>query len=302
MSEQATAYLHHRTGKLSLSEPVIMGIVNVTPDSFSDGGHYLTSQAAVEHAHHMIAQGAGVIDIGGESTRPGAASVTEGEELDRVLPVIEALCNCGVPLSIDTRKAVVARAALAAGASIVNDVEGLRDPAMRTVVAETRAAAIIMHMRGTPETMQQQPRYADVVREVGNYMRAAVAAAEHAGIARKALAIDPGIGFGKSVAHNLALVRNLASLTQLGFPIVVGLSRKSVLGKIVVATPSEKISFRDPLERLPACLALTLAAARHGARIVRTHDVRPTLDAIRAQAALYADCDAPTPPATSHDL
>jgi dihydropteroate synthase len=263
-----------RCGKftLSLDRPLVMGIVNATPDSFSDGGQHLQREAAIAHAYQLIAGGADILDIGGESTRPGAAEVGEQEELDRVLPVIEGLQGINVPISIDTCKPAVMRAALAAGASMVNDVNALLADGALLAVARSDAAVCLMHKQGSPQTMQQQPRYLDVVAEVGTFLRERVAAAEAAGIARDRIVIDPGFGFGKTLAHNLALLRELNSLSELGVPVLAGLSRKSMLGTI---------TGRDMGDRVAASVAAALIAVQRGAAIVRVHDVRETVDALK---------------------
>ncbi|GIW70552.1 MAG: hypothetical protein KatS3mg102_0094 [Planctomycetota bacterium] len=285
----------HRRGVLELDGPLLMGVLNLTPDSFSDGGQWSDPEAAVARAHAMVAEGAAIIDVGGESTRPGAEPVPAAEELRRVLPVLQRLAGSGpdalaVPVSIDTRRAEVAREALAAGAAIVNDVTGLADPAMRAVVAEARAGCVIMHMRGEPRTMQQDPRYDDVVGEVEHWLVAAAAQAERDGVAREAIAVDPGLGFGKTAVHNLLLLRHLDAIAASGRPVVVGISRKSFLGRIVAGEqpPREDRLVRAPAERLPAALALSCAAVGAGARVLRTHDVRPTADALAAWLALQS--------------
>lgn len=262
--------------RLDLRRPVVMGVVNVTPDSFSDGGRIADP---VAHARALVAQGAAVIDIGGESTRPGAAPVSAEEELARVLPVIEALVQGGLeaPISIDTRKPAVARAALAAGAAIVNDVGGLRDPAMAEVVAAAGAAVIVMHMQGTPETMQLAPAYEDVVAEVAAFLAERRERAVRAGVDPAAVLVDPGICFGKTVEHNLALLRHLDRLAEVG-PLVVGLSRKSTLGAVLGGRPVD--------ERLHAGLGGAVWSVLHGASVIRTHDVLPTVDALRVVAAI----------------
>jgi len=268
-----------RCGKftLSLDRPLVMGIVNATPDSFSDGGQHLQREAAIAHAYQLIAGGADILDIGGESTRPGAAEVGEQEELDRVLPVIEGLQGINVPISIDTCKPAVMRAALAAGASMVNDVNALLAEGALQAVARGDAAVCLMHKQGSPQTMQQQPRYLDVVAEVGTFLRERVAAAEAAGIARDRIVIDPGFGFGKTLAHNLALLRELDKLNELDVPILAGLSRKSMLGAI---------TGRAVDDRMAASVAAALLAVQKGAAIVRVHDVRETVDALNIWRAV----------------
>ena len=271
-----------RTRTFDLSRrALVMGILNVTADSFSDGGEFFEVEAAVQHAGEMAAAGAEIIDIGGESTRPGAEPVPEEEELRRVLPVIERLA--GDPrfiLSIDTMKPAVAQAALAAGASIVNDVTGLRDPAMREVVRATGAAAIAMHMQGTPRDMQHAPHYTDVRREVGEFFRQTFAACLASGIDPMRLAFDPGIGFGKTVAHNLALLQDLAALRVGARPLVVGVSRKSFLGKV--------LGSGDLADRAWPTVALSSHSRTRGANILRVHDVRPNAEALRMTEAILA--------------
>jgi dihydropteroate synthase len=260
---------------------LVMGVVNVTPDSFSDGGQFLDPAAAVAHALGLVREGADMIDIGGESTRPGATPVSEAEELRRVLPVIEVLSpQVKIPISIDTRKPAVARAALAAGASIVNDVEASRaDEALWRVVAETGAGYVAMHMRGTPETMQKHPVYADVVAEVAEFFCDRLARLGEAGVAPGQVILDPGIGFGKTAGHNLQLLAGLRSFTRLERPLLLGVSRKSFLGG-PQGTPVGG--------RLPAALACTVLAAAGGVSIFRTHDVAETVQALRMTEAIQA--------------
>jgi dihydropteroate synthase len=249
-----------------------MGIVNVTPDSFSDGGRHLLRDAALAHAHQLISEGADILDIGGESTRPGALPVSVQEELDRVLPVIEGLRNVAVPLSIDTFKTEVMSAAIQAGANMVNDINALQQPGALAAVAASNAAVCLMHKQGQPQTMQQAPQYQDVMHEVMVFLHQRIAAAEAAGIARNHIVADPGFGFGKSLEHNLALLRNLHDLTELNVPILAGLSRKSMLGTL---------TGRDVEQRLAASLASALLAVQRGANIVRVHDVRATCDVLK---------------------
>jgi dihydropteroate synthase len=258
-----------------------MGILNVTPDSFSDGGRFTDPDAALAHGLGMVEAGADIIDVGGESTRPGAASVPAAEEARRVLPVIASLAGrSGAVLSVDTTKASVARAALEAGAHIVNDVSALTfDPDMVHVARESNGGVVLMHMRGSPLTMQADPHYADVVAEVAAMLRERVAAAVAAGIDRRRLAVDPGIGFGKTVAHNVRLLRRLDALAGLGLPVLVGLSRKSFLGAL---------TGRDVPGRTAASVAGMLMAVLNGAHIVRVHDVEATVDALRVAEALRA--------------
>jgi dihydropteroate synthase len=270
--------LSYRGGVLDLAHPVIMGVVNVTPDSFSDGGAFLDADRAVAHGRRLAEEGAAILDVGGESTRPGAAAVPVAEELRRVLPVVCALAQDGHLVSIDTRKAEVARRAVEAGAVIVNDVSGLRDQALREVIAESRAGCVVMHMRGAPATMQAGPVYDDVVDEVMAYLAAQLGLAVEAGIAPEAIALDPGIGFGKTLEHNLSLLRGIPSLLALGRPVVIGASRKSFLGLLT--------GQRDPRDRVAAGLAATLFSADRGAHILRTHDVQETRDALRVREVL----------------
>jgi len=273
--------LHCGRHRLDLLRPRIMGIVNVTPDSFSDGGLHADTGAAVAHARALIEAGADLLDIGGESTRPGAEPVPLGEELDRVLPVIEALAGEGVPLSIDTYKPEVMRLAVSAGASLINDVFGLRQPGALEAAAQTDAAVCLMHMQGTPQTMQADPQYLDVVAEVADFLSQRVAACEAAGISRDRIVVDPGFGFGKTTAHNIALLRGLGALAErTGLPLLAGLSRKSVLGRI---TNRDQAS-----DRVAGSVASALVAVQNGARILRVHDVAATLDMLRVWQALEA--------------
>lgn len=260
---------------------LVMGVVNVTPDSFYDGGRYLDTRAAIEHALELVEQGAEVLDIGGESTRPGATPVEEAEELRRVLPVIEELVGrVRVPLAIDTMKPAVARAALVAGASIVNDVAANRsDPAMWHVVAEFGAGYVCMHMQGTPRTMQAAPHYADVTAEVGAFFEKQLARLAAAGVRPEQVALDVGIGFGKTLEHNLRLLATLESFRRFNRPILLGASRKSFLGQLLGA---------DLPERLPGSLACAAWAVLRGAQIVRTHDVAATRQVVRTIEALKA--------------
>jgi dihydropteroate synthase len=256
---------------LDLSRTLIMGVVNVTPDSFSDGGVYVGAKQAVAHARRLVEEGADILDIGGESTRPGAAPVALDEERRRVLPVLEALAGCGLPLSVDTRKPEFMLEAIAAGAAMINDVTALAAPAALAAVAKSLAAVCLMHMQGDPGTMQESPSYRDVVSEVRDYLAQRVAAAERAGIARDRIVVDPGFGFGKTVEHNLALLRSLAEFRSLGVALLAGLSRKAMLGKL---------TGREPQERVHASIAAALLAVQNGAQIVRVHDVAATRDAL----------------------
>ena len=259
---------------------LVMGILNVTPDSFADGGRYASAADAVATGLRMVEDGAAILDVGGESTRPGADPVAEREELRRVLPVIEGLVAAGVavPISIDTRKPGVARAACAAGASIVNDVGGARDPGMFDAVAATGAGLILMHMRGEPGTMQEAPTYADVVGEVRTYLAERVEAALFAGVDADRIAVDPGIGFGKTLEHNLALLRDVRAFAGLGRPIVVGPSRKRFLGALLDDAPVE-----DRLEGTAGAVAWLAAV---GADVVRVHDVRAMVRVVRVVDAI----------------
>ncbi|MCU0811027.1 MAG: dihydropteroate synthase [Thiobacillaceae bacterium] len=263
--------LHAGAFRLSLDHPLIMGIVNVTPDSFSDGGRLDSAAAAVDHALKLAEQGANILDVGGESTRPGAAFVPPDEEMRRVLPVIEALVGRGLVVSVDSRKPEVMGAALDAGAAMVNDVMALREPGALQTLARSQAAVCLMHMQGEPQTMQQAPHYADVVVEVRTFLQQRVASCEAAGIARERIVIDPGFGFGKTLAHNLVLLKHLQELTQLGVSLLVGMSRKSMLGAL---------SGRGVGEREFAGVAAHLLAIARGARIVRVHDVAAMRDAL----------------------
>src|SRR5512134_1444564 len=259
------SFLHCDRFRLPLDKPLIMGIINVTPDSFSDGGMSASPRLAVDLAERLVADGAHILDVGGESTRPGAQPVGLQEELDRVLPVLEGLKGCTVPVSVDTYKPEVMRAAIAAGASMVNDVNALRAPGALEAVAASDAGTCLMHMQGRPETMQDDPQYRDVVSEVREFLAQRLRAAEQAGIGRERLVADPGFGFGKTTEHNLALLRHLDALQPLGVPLMVGLSRKSVLGGI---------ARREVGERVHASVAAALLAVTRGAAIVRVHDVR----------------------------
>lgn len=272
-----SAWLDCGGRRLDLARPVVMGVLNVTPDSFSDGGRYLDPGLAVEQAARMCEEGAAIIDIGGESTRPGAPSVPADEEMRRILPVIGRLARLPVVISVDTRKPEVMRAALDAGAGLVNDVAALRAPGALEAVAASGAAACLMHMQGEPASMQREPAYVDVVTEVKAFLEDRVQACRAAGIGTGRLAIDPGFGFGKTLEHNLALLRGLPRLVESGLPVMVGLSRKSMIGAL---------SGRPVGERVAGGLALALWAVQSGAAIVRTHDVRPTVDALATWLAV----------------
>jgi dihydropteroate synthase len=266
---------------LDLSRPVVMGVLNVTPDSFSDGGLFLSPTAAVEQGMRMVAEGAALLDIGGESTRPGADPVSEAEELERVIPVIERLrAATDTVISIDTSKPGVIRAAAAAGAGLVNDVRALRGPGALAAAAASGCAVCLMHMQGEPRTMQLAPHYHDVVGEVREFLSARAAACRSAGIEAGRIVVDPGFGFGKTVEHNLTLLRRLAQLAADGLPVLVGLSRKSMLGTLTQ---------RQAGERLAGSIALAVIAALNGARIIRAHDVAPTVDALKVVGAVTGD-------------
>jgi dihydropteroate synthase len=258
--------------QFDLARPLVMGIVNVTPDSFSDGGQHVSTAAAIAHAVQLIEDGADILDIGGESTRPGAAMVSEQEELVRVLPVIEGLRGIAAPISIDTYKPGVMRAALAAGASMVNDINALQDAAALDAVVHSGAAVCLMHKQGTPQNMQQRPDYQNVIDEVRAFLQERIASVEAAGVACERIVIDPGFGFGKTLAHNLDLLRELGTFCTLGVSVLAGLSRKSMLGAI---------TGRKVEERLAASVASALLAVQRGAAIVRVHDVRETVDALK---------------------
>jgi dihydropteroate synthase len=263
---------------LDLSRPVVMGILNVTPDSFSDGGRYAGTEAALDRAAAMVAQGAAILDVGGESTRPGAQAVTEATENERVLPVIERIArSLDVAISIDTSKPGVMAAATAAGACIVNDVYALRAPGAREFAAKLGVGVCLMHMQGEPRTMQQHPEYQDVVAEVGAFLSRQRGICIAAGIAPEAIALDPGLGFGKGLDHNMTLLKGLPEIVALGSPVVVGVSRKSFIGRVLD---------RPVQERLAGGLGLAALAVSMGARIIRTHDVAATSDAIRMVTAV----------------
>ncbi len=257
--------------------PLVMGVLNVTPDSFSDGGAHATLDLALSHAEQMMADGVDIIDIGGESTRPGSAPVSIAQELDRVMPVLYALRDCGKPLSVDTRRAEVMREAALAGADMINDIEGFRNPASLAAVSDSECALCIMHMQGEPGTMQKDPQYRDVVAEVGDFLVERVNAARELGIAAQRLCIDPGFGFGKTLDHNLALLAELDALQgRLQLPLLAGLSRKTMIGKLT-GKPVE--------QRMAGSVAAALVAVKNGARIVRVHDVAETVDALKVWAA-----------------
>jgi dihydropteroate synthase len=266
---------------LDLSRPRVMGVLNVTPDSFSDGGEFYAREDALRRAEHLVEEGADILDIGGESTRPGAVPVSAGEEIDRVVPVIEAIrSRVSVPLSVDTSKPEVMRAAVGAGAGMINDVWALRKTGALEAAAGAGVPVCLMHMQGDPRTMQAAPRYADVLSEVRGFLQDRIAACSAAGIDSERLLLDPGFGFGKSLAHNLALLAGLEEICSLGRPVLVGLSRKSMIGA-VTGRPID--------ERLPGSLAAAVLAVERGARLVRTHDVAATVDALRLVRALHAE-------------
>jgi dihydropteroate synthase len=279
----------HRRGSFKLDNPLLMGVLNVTPDSFSDGGRYDDAGRALAHAEEMVAAGAGLIDVGGESTRPGATPIDPAEETARILPVVRALRGrIQVPISVDTRRAIVARAALDEGVDIVNDVSALADPDMAPVVAGESAGLVLMHMRGTPQTMQTNPRYADVAGEVRDELADRLRYAVDAGIERRRIAVDPGVGFGKTFTHNLELIARLGVLAGLRRPIVLGVSRKAFLGELVAGAPPE--------ERAVATAAACVAGLFAGARVFRVHDVGVVNQALQVAAAVLAAAPAhPSP-------
>ncbi len=267
-----------RIGRLSLDPPAVMGILNVTPDSFSDGGRFASRDAALRQAERMLAAGAALLDVGGESTRPGAQAVTAAQELDRVIPVLEGLRQLtDLPVSLDTSKPEVMRAGVAAGAALLNDVRALRADGALAAAAELGVPVCLMHMRGEPGTMQAAPDYADVCNEVANFLAERLAACIAAGIAEDSVLLDPGFGFGKSAAHNVELLANLRELARLGRPLLVGLSRKSTLGVL---------TGRDVGERVAGSVAAAVIAALNGASILRVHDVAETVDALRIVRAV----------------
>lgn len=266
--------------RLGLSAPVVMGVLNVTPDSFSDGGRHQGVAAALAHARRMVEEGAGIIDVGGESTRPGAAAVPVEEELQRVVPVVEALRQeLDVIISVDTSQPAVIRAVTAAGAHLINDVRGLRLPGALEAAAASSAAVCLMHMQGEPDTMQQSPYYTDVVVEVRDWLQARLEACRALGMAEDRLLVDPGFGFGKNLDHNLRLLAELPAATPSGVPVLVGLSRKSTVGAV---------TGRPVDQRLAGSVAAAALAVRAGAHIVRAHDVAATVDAVKLAAAVRA--------------
>jgi dihydropteroate synthase len=277
-SHYTTAHLIHCADKqLDLTTPQVMGILNVTPDSFSDGGRYHALDAALFRAEQIINEGAAIIDVGGESTRPGAEAVSVQEELDRVIPVIEALRDCPIPVSIDTRKAAVMEAAVAAGAGLINDVNALQDPAALAIASKLTVPICLMHAQGPPETMQDNPIYQDVTQEVCAFLTQRVDACVAAGISPERLILDPGFGFGKTLTHNLKLLNSLNHLLNLGFPLLVGLSRKAMLGELLN---------KSAHDRLAGSLALTAWSIMHHVKFLRAHDVAATCDVIKVISAL----------------
>jgi dihydropteroate synthase len=283
--------------RIDLSRPRVMGIVNVTPDSFSDGGAHACTEAAIAHCESLVEQGADILDIGGESTRPGARAPSVDEERERVLPVLRHALRLGVAVSVDTRRTAMMRDALEAGADIINDVNALRDEGAEALLASyPRAGVCLMHMAGEPSTMQRAPRYADVAVEVTQFLATRAARLQALGVVAERIVLDPGLGFGKTLAHNIQLHRQLPALLNLGFPLLVGWSRKSSLGTI---------TGRPVNERQAASVAAALAAAQRGARILRVHDVAATVDALKTWQAL--ECDpiepgTPTPPISSEHI
>lgn len=273
-------FLYCGNYKLNLTRPLVMGVVNVTPDSFSDGGRHLLRDAALQHALQLIAEGADILDIGGESTRPGALQVNAQQELERILPVLEGLRDAPIPVSVDTRKPEVMRTVLAAGASMVNDIDALQDADALQAVAESKAAVCLMHKQGDPQHMQIQPHYQDVLAEVFGFLKERVAQVEAKGIARERIVVDPGFGFGKTLEHNLTLLGNLKKFKELDVPLLAGLSRKSMLGTI---------TGQDVQHRLPASIAAALLAVERGANIVRVHDVRATVDALKVWSTVNTE-------------
>ena len=265
---------------LDLSQPKVMGVLNRTPDSFSDAGVFTELDAALRQALRMYEEGAAIIDIGGESTRPGSVAVTGQQEIERVIPLIERLVSeSDVPVSIDTSKPEVMRAAVEAGAVMINDVYALRLPGALQVARDCAVPVCLMHMQGEPRSMQRHPEYMDVVSEVKEFLEERVRVCESAGIPRKRILIDPGFGFGKTLIHNLSLLRHLDEFTSLGLPLLVGLSRKSMIGTLLGGVPVT--------QRMHGSVAAAVLAVLHGARIVRTHDVRPTVDALKITSVVY---------------
>ncbi|HPF72959.1 MAG TPA: dihydropteroate synthase [Xanthomonadaceae bacterium] len=282
-----TPSLDCRGRVLLLDRPRIMGIVNVTPDSFSDGGRFDSVEAAVSHALTLVGEGADILDVGGESTRPGAGDVSVQEELDRVVPVIEALASrCEVPISVDTSKPEVMRASVAAGAGMINDVYALRREGAMDAAAELAVPVCLMHMQGEPRSMQADPQYDDVVGEVHRFLAERIFACEMAGIDKRRIVLDPGFGFGKTLDHNLLLLRQLSRFSDLGLPLLAGLSRKSLIGKL--------IGRESPADRVTGSVAAALIAAQNGATILRVHDVAATRDALAVLDAVLGQPAAAT--------
>ena len=265
--------------QLDLTRPKVMGILNVTPDSFSDGGDFISPDSAILHAEQMLQDGAAIIDIGGESTRPGANAVSEQEELDRVIPVIEAIKKrLGVIVSVDTSKPAVMREAVAAGAGIINDVMALQASGAIETASQLNVPVCLMHMQGEPRTMQQNPEYVDVVTDVLSFFEQRIDECVAGGISKERLLLDPGFGFGKTLEHNLSLLKNLSEFQHVGLPLLIGISRKSMIGAILDDAPVDK--------RLYGSLAAAVLAVERGASIVRVHDVKPTVDALRVVDAV----------------
>ena len=260
--------------RFQLARPMIMGVVNVTPDSFSDGGSYLDPQVAIDRAKFLFEAGADIVDVGGESTRPGAEPVSLQLERERVIPVVQELSRLGVPLSIDTQKPILMEEAIECGACLINDISGAQDPEVASIVARTNVGLCVTHMQGSPRVMQQNPSYQDVIQEVFTFLQERVLTLIRAGVNPSNIVVDPGFGFGKTFDHNLALLRNLNKFRVLGHPILVGLSRKAMLGAIT--------NKEDPLDRLGSSIASVIFAVTQGAEIVRVHDVNETKDAILA--------------------
>ncbi len=267
---------------LPVWRPAVMGILNVTPDSFSDGGRFIDTASATAAATAMVNDGADLIDVGGESSRPGAQPVSELEEIRRVIPVVETLVAQGIVVSVDTTKAEVARQCLLAGAQVVNDISALSDPQMASTCADAGCTVCLMHMKGNPQTMQTDPAYVCVSEEVGSFLLARIEVAEDAGVQRENIWIDPGIGFGKTIEHNLTLIRELGQLTGLGYPVLIGVSRKSMIGRVL----ADAVGALDVLDRLEGALALQVAAQLLGAKVIRTHDVKSSRRAVDMIAAL----------------
>ena len=265
---------------LDVEDPLLMGIVNLTDDSFSGDGWRGDADAAIAHGLQLVEEGAHILDLGAESSRPGAQAIATRQEIDRLLPVLEGLANCGVPLSVDTVKPEVMREVLSAGADMINDINALRAPDTLDLLAASTASVCLMHMQGSPQTMQQAPQYVDVVQEVADFLAARIAAVRQAGIPLERICIDPGFGFGKALAHNIQLLRQLDVFTQLGLPVLAGLSRKSMLGAL---------TGRAAMDRMPAGIAAHLLAAMRGARILRVHDVAATRDALAILHAVESE-------------